>query len=78
MHGHMIVAGFETCVPVGNAIITLHASCGDIEDAQCVFWKMPVQNAVTWNTMVTLCTKHGSMKDAYNLFEKVCQRNEVS
>eukprot|EP01018_Ginkgo_biloba_P013990 Gb_31795 [translate_table: standard] len=73
IHTQIIITGFESDVSVGNAIVTMYAKCGSIEDAHEVFNKMSCRNVVSWNTMVVGYAQHGHGKEALHLFEQMQQ-----
>uniref|UniRef100_A0A7N0VAT6 DYW domain-containing protein n=1 Tax=Kalanchoe fedtschenkoi TaxID=63787 RepID=A0A7N0VAT6_KALFE len=37
---------------LGNALLDMYTKCGSIEDAKCLFDKMPEKDIVTWTTML--------------------------
>eukprot|EP01018_Ginkgo_biloba_P004466 Gb_36636 [translate_table: standard] len=71
VHAHIIITGFESDFVVGNALVGMHAKCGNIEDAFQVFEKMPTRNVVSWSTMIVGCAQHGQGKKALKLFEQM-------
>jgi pentatricopeptide repeat protein len=62
---------FASYVSVGNALVTLHAKCGSIEDARHMFNKMPKQDSVTCNAMIAGYAQHGCGMEALRLFEEM-------
>eukprot|EP01018_Ginkgo_biloba_P035646 Gb_29801 [translate_table: standard] len=77
-HGHIIKTGFEAHVSVGNALVTMYARCGSIEDANRVFNKMTIRDVITWTTIITGYAKLGCMDYARHLFDSMSERNVVS
>lgn len=79
VHAHVLKTGFETCVYVGNALITMYwkktgmVLCGIIyadenEDAWKVFNKMEFRNLVTWNSMIAGFQMLGQCDKALTFF----------
>eukprot|EP01018_Ginkgo_biloba_P036698 Gb_40436 [translate_table: standard] len=68
VHSYIIKSGRDS-VSVDNALITMYAKCGIIEDSHGVFHKMPEQDIVSWNAMVGGYAQHGYAKEAIHIFE---------
>ena len=62
--------GFEAKLTVSNALITMYAKCGSIEDACQMFNGMNGHDSVSWNAMVSAYI-HGLGKKALMLFEEM-------
>ncbi|KAH9294196.1 hypothetical protein KI387_040599, partial [Taxus chinensis] len=71
VHEDIIKSGFESDTLVGNALVDMYAKCGNIDDAQVVFDKMPARDVVSWNSMIAGYGMHGFGKQAIRLFEKL-------
>eukprot|EP01018_Ginkgo_biloba_P024636 Gb_26501 [translate_table: standard] len=71
VHGGIIRAGFQSDVVVGSALIDTYVKCGNIEDAQNVFDKMPERNVVSWTVMIAGYAQNGRLDDASKLFQKM-------
>eukprot|EP01018_Ginkgo_biloba_P025338 Gb_35268 [translate_table: standard] len=78
LHSQIIKMGFELDIFVGNALITVHAKCGSIEDAQKVFDQMPEQDVVSWNAVIAGYVQNGSIENAYRLFDNMPERDVIS
>eukprot|EP01018_Ginkgo_biloba_P019327 Gb_27416 [translate_table: standard] len=72
-HEAIIRCGFQSDIFVGTALVDMYAKCGIIEDARIVFDKMPRQNVVAWNAMITGSAMHGFGMEALQLFERMQQ-----
>ncbi|KAH9310930.1 hypothetical protein KI387_025965, partial [Taxus chinensis] len=59
IHAHIIIIGFESQMNVANALVTMYAKCGSIEDAWQVFNKMVKHDLISWNAMITGYAQHG-------------------
>ncbi|CAB4286708.1 unnamed protein product [Prunus armeniaca] len=69
MHAYTIKAGFEADSTVGNAVITMYAKCGSIEDANEIFNGMNTRDCVSWNAIISAYALHGEGNRALSLFE---------
>jgi pentatricopeptide repeat protein len=75
IHEQIIQFGCEDDLFVANSLIDMYAKCGNIEDAQRVFNRMPMHNVVSWTVMLQGHAMHGHGKQALEHFEQVCQES---
>ncbi|XP_050212807.1 pentatricopeptide repeat-containing protein At4g13650 [Mercurialis annua] len=73
IHTMIIKTGFHSEVEVSNALITLYAKCGCIDDARTAFSETPGKNDISWNAMITGYSQHGYGIEAVSLFERMKQ-----
>ncbi|XP_065852215.1 pentatricopeptide repeat-containing protein At4g13650 [Euphorbia lathyris] len=71
IHAMIIKTGFDSEIEVSNALTTLYAKCGRLDDAEREFFEMPEKNEISWNAMITGYSQHGCGIEAVNLFEKM-------
>ncbi|XP_044467514.1 pentatricopeptide repeat-containing protein At2g33680-like [Mangifera indica] len=71
LHGYSIKSGYETDLIVGNALISMYAKCGSIEDAYQMFKGMSGHNVVSWNAILSAYALHGQGKKALLLFKEM-------
>ncbi|KAH9310683.1 hypothetical protein KI387_025718, partial [Taxus chinensis] len=71
IHRQIINRELQSEVPVGNALITMYAKCGSIEEARNVFDKMPKRNVASWTALITGYAQHACVKEALELFERM-------
>ncbi|KAM7263562.1 hypothetical protein ACFE04_001245 [Oxalis oulophora] len=53
LHSMIVRSGFDCDVFVGNALITMYARQGCIEEARRVFDGMPKRDLITWNAIIS-------------------------
>lgn len=63
---------------LGNALVDMYAKCGKLNEARCVFDRMPIRNVVSETSMVSGYAKASSVKSARLMFTKMLERNVVS
>ena len=56
---------------LGSALISMYSKCGNVADAQQVFYTIPKRNVVVWNAMISGYAQHGYAKRALNLFNRM-------
>lgn len=61
--------GFDKCLHVGNALISMYSKCGSIEEARCVFEKMLRKDLISWNSMIFGCAHNGLAEQAVHLLQ---------
>lgn len=69
LHAQLIQIGYEPSNSAGNALLTMYARCGAVEDAHLVFLVMPNADSVTWNAMIAALGQHGHGNEAIKLFD---------
>ncbi|KAK4373057.1 hypothetical protein RND71_008441 [Anisodus tanguticus] len=53
LHAQVVRIGLENYTSIGNATITMYASCGDLNAAFIVFERLTEKDNVSWNAMIT-------------------------
>jgi pentatricopeptide repeat protein len=71
LHTHIITKDLDTVPSIGNTLIGMYSSCGDLTMASEVFHKMKVLDAVTWNAIIGGYAEHGDYKSAMVHFESM-------
>eukprot|EP00253_Pinus_taeda_P033868 PITA_33868 len=72
-HCHTIKTGFERDVSVGNALVTMYAKCGRMDQANEVFDKMLIKDIVSWNAVIAAYAQNGHGNKSLNLFSRLQQ-----
>ncbi|KAK9169868.1 hypothetical protein Syun_002008 [Stephania yunnanensis] len=75
LHAYAIKVGLETELVVSNAVITMYAKCGNIEDATDKFNCMTSRDLVTWNAMISAYALHGQGKRALFMLKEMKKEN---
>ena len=75
VHGKVLKLGFDCDAFINNALINLYSKCQDISSARKLFDEMPLNNVVTWNTLITACFNCGDLENARKLFDEMPERN---
>ncbi|KAF7833856.1 pentatricopeptide repeat-containing protein [Senna tora] len=71
LHVYTIKSGMDSSVPVGNAIVTMYAKCGNIEKASHAFGLMPLKDIISWTAMITACSQIGDIEKAWKYFNNM-------
>ncbi|KAF2321169.1 hypothetical protein GH714_034895 [Hevea brasiliensis] len=73
IHARILKSGFNSCLHISNALISMYSRCGDIEAAFQVFNGMGDRNVISWTSMVTGFAKHGFAVRALETFHKMLE-----
>ncbi|XP_057855753.1 putative pentatricopeptide repeat-containing protein At3g13770, mitochondrial [Cryptomeria japonica] len=60
IHASIVKNAFEGDVFVGSTLVDMYAKSGSLEDARQVFDKMPEQDVVSWNGLISAYGKYGT------------------
>ncbi|XP_012075191.1 pentatricopeptide repeat-containing protein At2g22070 [Jatropha curcas] len=72
IHASAIRSREDLSISVGNALITMYAKAGSIDNAQKVFNLICWNNdTVSWSSMIIALAQHGLGEEAIELFEKM-------
>ena len=71
LHAHIIEAGFQSHVCVGNALVNMYAKCGSIMDARLVFDRMGKRDIISWNAMIGSYAQVDHCEEAFNIFRQM-------
>ena len=78
LHGYTVKSGMDSSVPVGNAIITMYAKCGNAEKAYSAFRLMPLRDTISWTAMITAFSQNGDVDRARECFDLMPERNVIT
>ncbi|KAJ4963748.1 hypothetical protein NE237_023687 [Protea cynaroides] len=73
MMGCIICKGFENDVVISNALIDLHAKCGNLSTARKIFDLLSGRDSVSWSVMINGYGMHGDGETALSLFYEMKQ-----
>ena len=72
IHAQIVRAGLlDKDVMIGNALIDMYAGCGLLSKAQETLDKLPVQDAVSWNTLIAGYAEHEHYDQALSCLEQM-------
>eukprot|EP00250_Pteridium_aquilinum_P021363 c25097_g1_i6 orf=353-1891(+) len=72
-HDLIIKLNIELDLVIGNSLVDMYITCGNIEDAHKVFTRLPHRDDVSWNTMIAGYAQQGYYLLALELFQKMQQ-----
>ncbi|KAF6164226.1 hypothetical protein GIB67_010196 [Kingdonia uniflora] len=71
IHARTIKYGFGLGIPIGSAISTMYAKCGNLDDGKRVFQRMPWRDGFSWNSMISGLSQNNCGNEALELFEEM-------
>ncbi|OWM70624.1 pentatricopeptide repeat-containing protein At2g33680 [Punica granatum] len=75
IHASIVKHGFGLEVPIGSALSTMYAKCGDLEDGTEVFKRMSGRDVVSWNAMMSGLAQNGLGDRSLDLFDEMVQES---
>ncbi|KAI5006724.1 hypothetical protein ZWY2020_033967 [Hordeum vulgare] len=77
VHGLELRMGFDVCVHVSNALISMYAKCGNIIEAQSIFESIVCKDLVSWNSMIFGYSQHGLVECCLSLLKEMDEEQIV-
>lgn len=74
VHCQYVRRGGWRDVIVESALVDLYAKCGCVDFAYQVFVQMPVQNLITWNSMVCGFAQNGRAGESIRIFDEMIKK----
>ncbi|GMH04738.1 hypothetical protein Nepgr_006578 [Nepenthes gracilis] len=78
LHGYSVKTGIESSIPVGNALISMYARCGNVQNANIVFDSMPLRDIISWTAMITAFSQSGDVDKAREHFDEMRDRSIIT
>ncbi|PWA83276.1 pentatricopeptide repeat (PPR) superfamily protein [Artemisia annua] len=74
IHGQAVVCGYSSDLSIGNALVSLYARCGSINEAYLAFDKINLKDNVSWNALVSGFAQSGNYEESLKVYS---QMNEI-
>ncbi|PPS15955.1 hypothetical protein GOBAR_AA04632 [Gossypium barbadense] len=72
LHCHAIKAGWVECnVFVANALVDFYSACGNFIDARKAFLLIPVEDVISWNSIISVYAENDLLYDAIELLSRM-------
>lgn len=71
IHAQSYVSGFGGDLSINNALISLYARCGRIQEAHLAFEKIEDKNNISWNSLVSGFAQSGYFEEALQVFAQM-------
>ncbi|KAG0449949.1 hypothetical protein HPP92_027011 [Vanilla planifolia] len=68
---HVVVAGFEAEVSVGNSLVTIFGNMGKVGLAEKIFHRMNEWDTISWNSLISVYSREGMYEEAFGCFSKM-------
>ncbi|KAL3534055.1 hypothetical protein ACH5RR_007576 [Cinchona calisaya] len=73
VHAQSITSGHSLDLSIGNALISLYARCGKVQDAYLAFDKNDNKDNISWNALISGFSQSGHWEEALKMFSKMNQ-----
>ncbi|KAL2478621.1 Pentatricopeptide repeat-containing protein [Forsythia ovata] len=71
MHGCIFKLGFESNIPIGNALIEMYSNTGCLKNSVLVFEQMKKRDVVSWTALISGYGMYGEGRKAHRTFEEM-------
>lgn len=71
MHGCIFKFGFDSNIPIGNALIEMYSNTGSLRNSILVFDQMKERDLVSWTAIISSYGMYGEGKKALKAFEQM-------
>ncbi|KAF8665877.1 hypothetical protein HU200_053958 [Digitaria exilis] len=68
LHAYITQTGLLSNEYITNSLVTMYATCGDLESSTDIFCRINNKSAISWNAIITANVRHGRGEEALNLF----------
>ncbi|XP_051122131.1 putative pentatricopeptide repeat-containing protein At1g68930 [Andrographis paniculata] len=73
-HGRAMVSGLIAFITVSNALVTLYAKCGNIDESHQLFREIKFKDQVSWTALVSGYAQFGKARETIDTFEEMLAR----
>ncbi|XP_039122729.1 putative pentatricopeptide repeat-containing protein At2g01510 [Dioscorea cayenensis subsp. rotundata] len=71
LHATSVKRGFHSFLSLGNALLTMYAKTGCIDDAELIFDLIPYPDAITWTALIIGLAQNGRGHDSVHVYDKM-------
>lgn len=71
IHAQSCVFGYSDDLSIGNALVSLYARCGRIQEAHLAFENIDSKDTITWNGMITGFAQSGYCEEALQVYSQM-------
>ncbi|KAJ1262105.1 hypothetical protein BS78_09G081900 [Paspalum vaginatum] len=68
LHAYITQTGLSSDEYITNSLITMYATCGDLESSTDIFCRINNKSAISWNAIIAANVRHGRGEEALKLF----------
>ncbi|XP_042489371.1 pentatricopeptide repeat-containing protein At4g21065-like [Macadamia integrifolia] len=68
IHSKIVGTQLENDVFVVNNLINLYSNCKSLKTARRLFDKIPIRNAVSWTSIISMCSQSGFPEEALKMY----------
>ena len=73
IHAQSYVSGYSEDLSIGNALVSLYARCGRVQDAYLAFEKIDAKDNISWNALISGFAQSGYCEEALQVFSQMNQ-----
>ena len=73
IHAQSYVSGYSEDLSIGNALVSLYARCGRVQDAYLAFEKIDAKDNISWNALISGFAQSRHCEEALQVFSQMNQ-----
>lgn len=73
LHAQSIISGYSVDLSINNALLSLYARCGLVQEAYLTFDKNDNKDSVSWNGLISGFAQSGHWEEALKIFSQMNQ-----
>ncbi|XP_043706809.1 pentatricopeptide repeat-containing protein At4g13650 [Telopea speciosissima] len=73
IHAQSCISGYSMDLSIGNALVSLYARCGRLQEAYSAFETIDVKDEISWNGLISGFAQSGHCEDALQVFVQMNQ-----
>ncbi|XP_043726014.1 pentatricopeptide repeat-containing protein At3g13880 [Telopea speciosissima] len=70
VHARMIKTSFKSCMFLENNLLNMYSKCGEMDNARQLFDRMPRQDIISWNSLISGYSQVGFYHKAMEVFNE--------
>ncbi|KAK4800605.1 hypothetical protein SAY86_021092 [Trapa natans] len=71
MHGLVVKIGYDSCIPVCNALVNMYSKCKSMDDALVIFEMTVGKDLYSWNSVISAHESYGDYDTTLRLFKRM-------
>ncbi|XP_015578666.2 pentatricopeptide repeat-containing protein At4g13650 [Ricinus communis] len=75
IHAQSYISGYSEDLSIGNALVSLYARCGRIQEANLAFEKIDAKDSISWNALMSGFAQSGYCEEALKIFAQMTRAN---
>lgn len=71
IHAQSFIFGYSSDLSIGNAVVSLYARCGKVQEAYSAFKNIDLKDNISWNGLISGFSQSGHCEEALQVFSQM-------